>query len=533
MITRLASLWKKLIVLATPRTVHLAALAASAAFQFLAATFQWFFYDDWSFIVGTSDKLWEPHVGHWSTGPYLVFAAIKGVVGIRSYVPFAIPVIVAHLALVHITWRVMIRGGALPWVASGLSVILAFFGAGGENIVWAFQVGFIGAMALALVVVLLVDRVRLSPAAIVGIVACSLAAVMFSGTSIPVLIAAGLVSWARRGALRTIALLGPSAALFGAWYALVGSQHEPALAPAQGIGQLFGMVPDFAFRMLTDGLATVSPIPTVGVLAVAALFVWAVLNVRGLPSAQVAAYALAVAAVIFGLLTGYSRLALGLETATSSRYVYFVSFCIFPLAALALSALVRWRESASRVAAVAIAVLIVYNVSQLGVWMNYRADIDDLTRDHLSAAASLVSESPGLYPSSARIYPVWTPQIKVSGIEQLIDLGLPTDAPYSAEAKLSVLALISVELDQDATNSTSGACVDVRRGAQETALPWPEFTVSSLTGSTFDFTLSDGNVNGSARTAAFDSPSMTLRQMSELSVVVLDAESDLTVCPLT
>ena len=160
------------------------------------------------------------HQGHWTTAPTLLFQLLRVTVGLHSYLPYLALAVVAHLAVVHLIWRLSMRAGANPWLATGFAAVTVLLGCAAEDLFWAFQVGFIGAVAVALVVVLLVDRAELTLPWAVPAGAIAVLALPFSGTALPVLAAAAILSWIRRGLLRSVAIFARAGAVYLVWYVL-------------------------------------------------------------------------------------------------------------------------------------------------------------------------------------------------------------------------------------------------------------------------------------------------------------------------
>ncbi len=242
-----------------PTTWHLLSLIASAALLVVLARSQWFYFDEWAFLVpDNGSSLFAPHVGHWSTSPILITHALRAVFGVNTYWPYILLALAIHLALCHLVWRLSLRAGVNPWIATALSFMLMVLGAGAENILWAFQIGFMGAMLLGLIVIALVDRPQLSRRAFIAVIVLSVWSLTFSGTAIPMLLAAGLVSLARRGVRTTIILFSPAAVVYLAWYAIfMRGQGSP-----YGVGSLtnFGVdLPQYLGHYFIDGLCKVLP----------------------------------------------------------------------------------------------------------------------------------------------------------------------------------------------------------------------------------------------------------------------------------
>ena len=133
---------------------HLGSLVVGAVILIGVNRNQWFFGDEWDFLGGYRttwswpDQLLIPHNEHWGASPLLVFRGIELLVGLRTYWPYALAAIVVHLVIVHLLWRIIIQGGLTPWAAT-IGVLPAIaLGAGAENLLWGFQVGFLGSLAL-------------------------------------------------------------------------------------------------------------------------------------------------------------------------------------------------------------------------------------------------------------------------------------------------------------------------------------------------------------------------------------------------
>jgi len=335
---RVRPLWSsRLGALIGLRSTHYIALGISGILLLIIGRDQWFIADDWSVLVFRLDgAAMAPHVGHWNLIPALVFRVFRTVFGLGSYLPFLALAIVAHLAVVTLVWRILLRVGVLPWLATLLGVLITFLGAGAEDILWAFQFGFMGAVALALLVMVLVDRERLTCLTIVVIVVAAAIAPMFSGTAIPVLVAAGVVAIVRHPSWKTGLLFVPTAGLYVVWHFTAGSAFSgppggyPGLDDWKGFGA-------YTALMYVGGLGRLFPVLVLGAIPAVAVAVWFVLSVRrGVLGRALMAYALVVGSVVFALLTAYSRLALGLSGAAGQRYAYVTVLLLLPAIALLL-----------------------------------------------------------------------------------------------------------------------------------------------------------------------------------------------------
>ena len=148
-----------------PRAVvgaHLVSLAAAFLFWAYLDRNLWFFGDEWDFLTrrglhGAYFSIWAPHNEHWSVLPILLWRAIYSLEHLSSYWPYLVPLLIAHIAVVHLLWRRCLREGADPWVATALATLFAFLGAGAEDLVWAFQIGFLSSLLFGLLAMEVVE----------------------------------------------------------------------------------------------------------------------------------------------------------------------------------------------------------------------------------------------------------------------------------------------------------------------------------------------------------------------------------------
>lgn len=411
----------------TPGRVHLASLLLGAIALLAIGRTQWFSYDDWALLHPSLDW-WASHQGHWSTVPTLLFQLLRVTVGLHSYLPYLALAVIAHLAVVHLVWRLSLRAGVAPWLATGFAAVIVLLGCAAENLFWAFQVGFMGAVAVALVVVLLVDRATLTlPWAVVA-GAVAVLALPFSGTALPVLAAAGVLSWIRRGLLRSIAIFAPAGAIYLVWY-LLDVRGDASTLGVHGIGFLT-QAPLFFAVMFGAGYGQFVGVLVLGPVVAVALLVWLWLARRRWSGREAVAYALILASAIFAVLTAVSRGGGALTAAGAQRYVYLIVVLAVPTMALALG----WIATRGRVAraAIALALLLVAGVNvTLSVT---RADSQAVTEQRVqrefSAAVSLVESNPHLAPPSAMPIRDVAPDLTVADVEADLRQGLVTPVRF-------------------------------------------------------------------------------------------------------
>lgn len=410
---------RSILGLNAPTAVHLGVLVAAFATFAIVAARSWFFYDDWYFLRDLTGELFTPHVGHWNSVPTLVFQTIERIFGIDYYLPFAIPAILAHLGVVHLLWRISIRAGVQPWIATAFSVLMAFLGAGAEALAWAVQIGFVGAITGMLWCILLLDTPRLSLRRASFASVLVLLSVATSGSALPLILIAVILCWIRHGAFRSIAVFAIPGIAYIVWFLLEGITAARD-GRASGLSQLLA-VPQFAVSMLTDGVGRVFPVAVIGSLVFVSLGVWWLFSIRSVSRATLVIYLLFIVALLFALLTGYSRIGNGLHTATSSRYVYVVMVCISPLMALGLQRLSRRSHIAPGVAIVLI--IAAWNMGGVAVALTERIHRTDSTRAQLAQTVAVMKAFPGCFNDTDRPSPEWAPDVTVADLRHWLDRG--------------------------------------------------------------------------------------------------------------
>jgi hypothetical protein len=253
----------------------------------------------------------------------------------------------------------MRRSGVRPWIATAAAAVFVLFGPGAQNILWAFQIGFTGALVLGLTTILLADHDRLDWRDGLGVLAAVLA-VMSTGAGIATTVAAGVAVLLRRGWRTALLYVGPPAATYGLWSLI----EHPDTASAYGrppLGEIVefvwsGVVGTFlamghyrpvavAMAVVLLAGAAVSWAPAVGPLARRLGLAdedWRAVSRRwALPTG------LLVGAIAFLVISGIGRShfdsGLG-HPARVSRYMHLTAACTLPALAVAAEALARrWR----------------------------------------------------------------------------------------------------------------------------------------------------------------------------------------------
>ncbi|MDP8969389.1 MAG: hypothetical protein M3N52_02585 [Actinomycetota bacterium] len=405
---------------------------------------QWFQDDEWAFVAGRSvlaepSSLLEPHNEHWSTIPILVYRGLVSLVGARTYLPYVAVNLLLHLTVVHLLWRCMRRCGVRPWVATGLSGVLAVFGAGAENLFWAFQVTWHASLALGLGQLLLIDHHGPPDRRDVVGSGLAVAGLACSGVSIVMVAAAGTYALLRRGWRAALVAVSMPAATYLAWFATFG--HTAIRSDPTAPSTLL-QAPVFTAIGLDATLEGLTGLPAGGVLMAVGLLAWLLRTAVSRRETAMAA-ALAAGALLFLGLAAVSRIdRWGLEVARWSRYQYVVGALLMPAVGLALTGLLAFRRSLGTAAVGAGLVWMVAH-SALGTvgFARARAGVELADRERLVAVADL-GAADARPPIEAKV----TPNMELRHLLALRDAGALPDVPLGGRARREAEALLRIGL---------------------------------------------------------------------------------------
>ena len=424
------------------------ALTSSIAVLLRFAHKLWFFGDDWDFllrrgVLGDSEEgLFTPHNEHWSTAPILAFRALFTVFGIRHYLPYAALVVALHAAITVCMWLLLRRHGMRPWVAAAFGSVLALNGAGGENTLWDFQVGFLLPILCALLSLLLMPMSTTLARRDAVVVALLLLGLASSGQGIVAVLVVSVYALLARGVRASATLAGAGAAFYLPWYLLEG---HSGLAGDDLSLESVGATPAYLWTGLANVWSATSGVPGVGlvviVLAVASLLQEAGQGPRHL---ALSSACLAGAVGMFGL-AGTTRAQFGVEQAMSSRYVYIATVLLTPLLAAGVQRLLARSPSGGLVAvgtcATITALVLVSSVHSLSRFEDSREDALDGIPERIVGAWQLVHDGQILLadmPDSRFTPDVTTARLRRLSPGQLPDLGANDQGRLEAGARLQV-----------------------------------------------------------------------------------------------
>ena len=297
------------------------ALAVAAAILWLSHAYT-FYFDEWSFILTAPGWTWstylQPHNEHLVILPRLIYAALLSTVGLRSYLPYMATLLALHAISAVLLFELLRRRAGDLAAIAGAALFLVL-GAAWENLLWAFQITFVGSVACGLGMLLALQapstprRTLLAAALLAGSLA-------FSGIGVVFAVAAAVILALTPARRRDLVWLAPVVVLFGAWYLALGRGGTPPNPPptpanvvlvplytAWGLGES-------AAGLIGEGGSWGPPALVAAVLAIGATW-W-----RRRPDP----FALGVLAALLALyvVTGLGRAQLGYQQAGAGRYVY-------------------------------------------------------------------------------------------------------------------------------------------------------------------------------------------------------------------
>jgi hypothetical protein len=258
-----------------------------------------FYYDEWEWILhdygGGIHWMLLAHVGNISFFPAGIYKVMFHLVGLDHYAAFRLNVVVLHLICGALIYVMAAR--RIPRLPALLgATLILFLGAAWEDLLWAFQVGYLLSVAGGLATLALLDSKRSQVLDLLAML-CLLVAAGSSSLGIPIMVGVAVELVHGRGQRRLWIVLIP-AAFYSLWYLTYGvSQvteesviHAPRFAAelaAAAFGGLVGQGLDVGQPLAVAGLAIVlyclarrPPVsPRLAGLLTAALALWVVIAV--------------------------------------------------------------------------------------------------------------------------------------------------------------------------------------------------------------------------------------------------------------
>ncbi len=318
----------------------------------------WFFGDEWDFLTrrglhGAYFSIWAPHNEHWSVLPILLWRAIYSLEHLSTYWAYLIPLLLVHVAVVHLIWRRCLREGADVWLATAGALLFALLGTGAENLTWAFQIGFVSSLLFGFLALEAAEApMRAGAARLTGArgrdataAVLALAALMCSTVGLATALALGVVLLSRNGWRRAARTLAVPLGAFVVWFALAGRTGLKDTGDTVN-ASVFAKAPQFVATNLSRALGHIAGRGDVGVPLAVVLAVWLLWRSPRLFRRHPAVLGGAAGAVLFYVLAAVGRDRIS-ATESPSRYAYVGAALLMPALALGLSAALSAAVSAA------------------------------------------------------------------------------------------------------------------------------------------------------------------------------------------
>jgi len=319
-----------------------ALLVIAVPFLFWAGRHVTFALDEWQHLDGRSFNLrdvFRPHNGHWSIPSVVWFRLCYRVFGLTAYLPYQVPVILAHCTAALVLRQLMVRSGVRGWVASAVALGPLLFGTGRINITWGFQIGLIGSVLCSYVQLWLTSKEEVSRRDELLGVAVGIVGLTTSGVAVATTVGVGMALLIRRGVGAAMLQTAPLALVFGLYSLVFRDEAVDSITPTVGqFLDFFGNV----FWQAVLALGWWAPVGAVLAL-VMVLGLVAPFEFSGEVRKQRLALPVgaATAAVVFAGLTSYTRAAAPFGGGQVDRYSHVLVFLLVPALASGAEALAR------------------------------------------------------------------------------------------------------------------------------------------------------------------------------------------------
>ena len=471
--------------------VPIAVVGVAWMFWLAVSSGQWFFADEWDFIAlrsrpplsdpgAVADMLLTPHNEHWSTLPILVYRAVFGVVGLRAYWPYLIVLYVFHLTVMALLVRLLRRSG-VPVVMRCFAVaIFVVYGAGAENLLWAFQFAWMGACIAGLLLAEIIDvppgsltRWRLVLAWLVGI-----AGLMCAGVGVSMVAAGVVVAFLRHG-WRRAALIGVVPAVTQVvWTVAYGRNAQPVETRWTSVAH---KAVGYSWRAITSTFDRTLGLPGLGVLVVVALLIFVAREAATIRHTHASVLGLAAATLPFLGLVAAGRVEVDNPNASRYSYVLFVLLAPLTFVAMARTIGTRDRTGGERarigplgahqwqwLAAVAGVLAVVTSVGTLSDAAALEGQTEKVTKRSIVAAFAVANSSfaaPDAIPDPQSL------DLRITGLRALLVQGKVPPGRPDPQSLTAVLAQSSVDVTPEPRVSLDGRGITIASLGRVTAEP--------------------------------------------------------------
>ena len=438
------------------RIFHYGTLALGTLVLSLLARGQWFFGDEWDPIAqrsvfGSAQKnLLEPHNEHWSTLAVVVYRTHLAVFGLRTYVPLMILFIATCVLTAHLLWRLCLRTGSEPYVAAVLALGFLVFGPAATEVVFAWNVTFVGALACGFAILVLVDdHGPVTPRDRWVVWGLGVMGILCSGIAITMLLVVGAALLWTRGWRVALESLSVPVAVYALW-SLVWGREGGSLLSTAGLEQ----VPDVVGTGLTFVFDDLTHVPFTGVVVLASLMAYVLITRRSWTGTRAFALCMAAGAVAFYAIIAIRRSSPYLPGPKTGRYLWMAFALLVPLTSLAVSALVRrWRVAAA-IGVVGAAVLVGIQVDDLVDDARVARELKEAERRRVVAAAGLAAAGLPMVEDSVLANSVFEDSARVDLLARLAREGRLPEIRTGVADRLGARADLQVAFDSWPSDAT-------------------------------------------------------------------------------
>ena len=212
-----------------------------------------FFNDEWYVLLQrpglSADAIFEPSNEHLIAMPVLIYKAHIALFGLDDQLPFRLTLAAAFVALGVVVF-LFVRERVGEVIGLAAAALVLFMGPAWEDLLWSFQVGFVGSLASGIGALLALERRDRRG----DLCACLLLilALSFSDLGVPFVLGAFVAVLVRRRPLELWIALVPGA-LFALWWLLYG-QHATSHLSAHNLVRL----PGYVVKAPLSGIVSVS-----------------------------------------------------------------------------------------------------------------------------------------------------------------------------------------------------------------------------------------------------------------------------------
>ena len=352
----------------------IAACACAAIFALWNNWQEYFVWDEWSYWTERHPLLkahqfaeffMREHVGHCHAIVMAIWLPLDRVFGLKSYLPYVLPTIVAHCAAGFLLFELLCYTRIRPPVAAVTALLYLFLAAAAGNVSFGWQICLVAPIALCYLALLAIERYADGGSRWLAwlAVASVMLALASSGVGVTVLVVTVLAATGRG----RFALAGLIIAIPGGAYLLWRHHYTPSFLPL-----VWWMLGPYATYTRSGLEATVEGIVQIHITAVAWLLIAGALAAVGASVIRRDRYWSVFAATLAGAVFFYASLstqrallaaalipgaqAMGSPFAPSSlRYVHVASALFLPAFAYLVDRLVsvsRWIALAAIMLAV-------------------------------------------------------------------------------------------------------------------------------------------------------------------------------------